>query len=87
MPKIAQRDPSKCHSNCDTNLSIIQLWLVSLICKNETIIYLDDSDSWNIFQKSDVPSAQIGVRACTRNHGFKGRFEIYSAPEKCLVFH
>lgn len=62
-----------CHSNpvTLTDFSIIHQFLVSLVCQNEATIYLDNSD----------------VRALTRNHYFKERFEVDSEREKCLVFH
>lgn len=78
-----------CHSNpvTLTDFSIIHQFLVSLVCQNEATIYLDNSDPQNSFQRSAVPSSQVSVRALTRNHYFKERFEVDSEREKCLVFH
>lgn len=78
-----------CHSNpvTLTDFSIIHQFLVSLVCQNEATIYLDNSEPRNGFQRSVVPSSRVRVRALTRNHYFKERFEVDSRCEKCLVFH
>lgn len=65
---------------------MLKLFLVSLIYKNKAIIYLDDSNLYNIFQMSDVPPSHIRARNLTRDHYFKERFEMYSGAGNALAF-
>ena len=65
---------------------MLKLFLVSLIYKNKAIIYLDDSNLYNIFQMSDVPPSHIRARNLTRDHYFKEWFEMYSGAGNALAF-